>query len=309
MADYKHDMKRESNIFMKIFISFNYSKVVIAILFISTIVLSGEKYVIGPWPGGMGVCLTAVLNHLNLCELTNRTPVIYWLKDSLYYNHNGFNGSHNVWEYYFEPVSEMTYQRKDHLHHFYAEQYWKFSYYKITEQNRKDAHILINKYIKIKPIVRNKIDNFYEQYIRGKKTVGIHIRGTDKFIEDGRVEAAVMVTEALKYADEETQFLLSTDEQKLLDNMISLLSSLNRKFIYYDCYRSQDGSALHVRKVKPSKAQFGEDVIVEMVLLSKCDALVHTYSNVSSIPLYFNADMPHYAIKAPGRSLITSILA
>jgi hypothetical protein len=101
----------------------------------------------------------------------------------------------------------------------------------------------------------------------------------------------------LKYADENTQFFLATDEQKLLDAMIALLKG--RTAVYYDCYRSVDSKPLHVhtKASKPSFAQLGEDVIVEMWLMGKCNMLIHTLSNVSSIPLYLNPSIPHITLR------------
>ena len=66
-----------------------------------------------------------------------------------------------------------------------------------------------------------KVDRFYNTHLAGKKTIAIHLRGTDKHIEEKPVSPERIIAEALKYADENTQFFLATDEQKLLDAMIS----------------------------------------------------------------------------------------
>ena len=145
--------------------------------------------------------------------------------------------------------------------------------------------------------MQTKVDHFYNTHLAGKKTIAIHLRGTDKHKEEKPVSPERIIAEALKYADEDTQFFLATDEQKLLDAMIVLLKG--RTIIYYDCYRSQDSKPLHVRSraSKPSFAQLGEDVIVEMWLMGKCDMLIHTLSNVSSIPLYINPRMSHVTMR------------
>lgn len=78
--------------------------------------------------------------------------------------------------------------------------------------------------------------------------------------------------------------------------MIALLPE--RKVLYYDCYRSQDGKPLHVKNRRPSFAQVGEDVLIEMSLMAKCDLLVHTLSNVSNFPLYLNPKLPDIVFKA-----------
>src|SRR5205085_2945730 len=100
--------------------------VLLTSLFLKT---TSPKYVIGHWPGGMGICLTSTLNHLLYCDRKNITPVIYWNK-SLYHNSNGFNGKKNEWEYYFNPVSNLTYNGET-INHFCMDQglCGSFSYY------------------------------------------------------------------------------------------------------------------------------------------------------------------------------------
>ncbi|MDR3550121.1 MAG: hypothetical protein P4L31_01810, partial [Candidatus Babeliales bacterium] len=75
--------------------------------------------------------------------------------------------------------------------------------------------------------------------------------------------------------------------------MLDLLKG--RKIIYYDCFRSDNGNPLHFRK--PSPGQLGQDVLIEALLLSRCNALVHTYSNVSTGALYFNPTAKHVLVR------------
>ncbi len=258
-----------------------------------------QKYVIGHWSGGLGICLTSVLNHLFHCEQTQQIPVVFWGKNSPYYTSEGLNGSKNSWEYYFEPVSHLRYEKDDPINYYcLADTSGSFAYYKLSQEKRDLAHSLIQKYIKPNAVVRSKVDRFYKTYLENKKTIGIHIRGTDKKTEEEPVSASRMVRVALKYADENTQFLIATDEQKILNELIALLAG--RTVVYYNCTRSQDGNPLHDTSHGRSRSQIaqnGEDVVVEMLLLSKCDIFLHTFSNVSAIPLYFNPSLEHVALR------------
>jgi len=256
-----------------------------------------QKFVIGGWPiGGMGVSLVGVLNYLAHCESANKIPVVYWPKDhSLYYCDAGFNGKRsNVWEYYFQPVSNLRYEPGDPIHP-YRPGNLLFSYHKTSQATREHANELVNKYMKFNKIVQNKIDQFYNIYMARRRTIGIHLRGTDKGKEEKLVTPETMVKEALKHVDGKMQFFIASDEQKLLDRMNYLLSKAGYKVVYYDCYRSQDGQPIHMHK-RPSYAQVGEDVLVEMALLAKCDILVHTLSNVSLIPIYFNSKLKKFTV-------------
>lgn len=254
-----------------------------------------NKHVIGSWGAGFGSCFHAVLNHLDYCEKANKTPVVHWGKESFYYDTGGFNGSYNVWEYYFQPISDLYYKKGDRIDYTYDPNgLFTFHYPNIIQSKRDRAATLIKKYINLNELVLSKINSFYQKNMAGKKTIGIHIRGTDKFLEEKIVKPEEMVKEALKYTDQETQFLIASDEKKLFDQIIGLLP--NRKVIYYDCYRSENGKPLHIRS-KPSPGKLGEDILIEISLLAQCDLLVHTASNVSSVALYFNHNLPNVLVR------------
>jgi len=257
-----------------------------------------QKHVIGCWYGGFFSCFCAVLNQLDWCEANNKTPAVYWGPLSYYYVEGGYRNEHtNVWEYYFEPVSRMRYEPGDQVYNVYTftdGPSCRFCWDKINQQTRDYAFYLITKYVKINPIVQQKIDDFSRANMRSN-TIGIHLRGTDKKIEEEPVSPEQITAAALTYADSDTQFLLATDEQQLLDRMIALLPG--RKIFFYNCYRSDDGTPLHIGQKKVLPAQLGEDVLVEVLLLAQCSMLVHTVSNVSTGVLYFNPYLPHCLVK------------
>lgn len=273
---------------MRVFIFFIYIALAPKI-----VAADNEKHVIGVHPAGFFSAFTGVLNQLSWCQKNNKIPVVYWDIYSFYYNPNGLNGSYNAWEYYFEPVSSLKYELGDIIHYGYSIGPSDF-YYASTDQSKRDhAYRLISKYIKINKPVQQKIDQFYQENMINKNTIGIHLRGTDKYKEESLISAQQMIETALLYADADTQFLIATDEQQLLDTLISLLK--DHKVIYYDCYRSTNGQPLHSRK--PYLPQIGEDVLVEVQLLSKCNIFIHTLSNVSAGVLYFNPHLKHVLVR------------
>ena len=144
-----------------------------------------DIYFIGTWYGGFFASLNCVLNHLSWCEKNRKTPVVYWDERSLYYNLGGFNGKNNVWEYYFEPVAKISGKPKSPITlQFVPEnEPIEFCVDYMDQSTRDKAYRLISKYIKIKPRVQYKIHSFYKRKMMGKRTIGIHVRGTDKYQE------------------------------------------------------------------------------------------------------------------------------
>lgn len=251
-----------------------------------------KKFVISTTSGkGLFATLICVLDAIILkCENSKRIPAVYLNKNFPYYQKEGYNGSKNGWEYYFEPVSKLLVEATDIVndkalgprHPLTIELMKRSCLNSGNTDIRTKFYAYIKKYIKIKPAVLNKINDFYQQNMQGKKTIGIHLRGTDKKWETSPVPPQLIFDEANKH--ECDQFLVATDEQFLLEEA---KRSLKRKVIYYDCFRSTNGEAIHTGNYH-NKAKAGEDVLIEACLLSKCNKFIHTFSNVSVGVLCFN---------------------
>jgi hypothetical protein len=257
--------------------------------------LTKETFAIGcPKLCGFFSIFLGAINNIAWAEYYNKTPVVYWGKHCLYYD-NGMLDMDNVWEYYFEPVSNIRYQPGNPIHALYKNP----SGYGIPcfrnepcfEQNlRTYFHDIIERFVKIKPHIQEKIDSFYTKNMLHKTTIGIHLRGTDKWNDAKPFDVQVILNRANQLADEigECQFFIATDEERLLN---LARQHLRRNAIFYDTYRSQNGVAVHTRDHKPSKYRLGEDVLIDAQLLAKCDHFLHTRSNVSIVTCMFNPDI------------------
>lgn len=273
------------------------------VLIINNLLLasSDDKFVITCRPYGFFSNFIGTLTNIRWAENNKKIPVIYWDEYSLYYDPNGYNGSTNVWEYYFEQISNLNYNPGDEL-------YWKYydpdSFYlpalldSCYNQFYKDIFSpLIKKYIKIKPNIQNKINTFYTQQMSGKKNIGIHLRGTDKFIEIKPVDPNIIFDRANEIAKElknNYQFLVATDEEKLL-NLAK--SKLNGKVVFYNSHRSLNDKPVWEIHTD-CKPLLGEEILIESQLLSKCDYLIHTSSNVSIVVCYFNPEIKNILLSA-----------
>lgn len=268
----------------------------------SMCILSNEHYIISAESGKQGFFsnFLRVINHLIYCEKTHKTPVVNWTKPLfIYYQENEYNNSNNGWEYYFEQVTdyyapspypellnELTNnpQKEKIKHHFASPDGDCISHHfhhGITKEYRRLINIFIKKYIHIKKPIQKKIDDFYIKYLQNKKTVGIHIRGTDY----SRCKIDKIIKALNGFND--YQFFIATDEQALLD---ILTKKLKRNVIYYNSHRSLDGKPIHYSNY-PEKATFGEEILIEACLLSRCDIFLHSLSCVATAVLYLNPEL------------------
>jgi len=287
---------------------------------------TSKKYVIGYHNAGAGMfsAIAGVLNNIAWCERNGKIPVVYWGPEAYgqlryptqtcntpYYQEGGFNGSTNVWEYYFEPVSEERYLLGDqitcnyYVYHTPRELLIPVHYGNPRSclqiecrERRKEIKYLVDKYIKVKPEVMNKVDAFYEAHFKGKKTIAIHMRGTDKKTEVAQVTTEDICSVANEYAAKNPgcQFFVCTDELSLLSRAQELLLG---NIITYDAHRSEDGKPLHLYIQQQSPAKLGEDVIIEALLMSRCDLFVHTCNNVAIGVMYLNPSLDTVLIVPP----------
>ena len=256
----------------------------------------GRKQVIGARPVGFFSNFMAALNMLGWCERHKMIPVIYWDRKFPYRYPNEQDGVGNAWEYYFKPVSGMRYENGDRVYRrSLAPDGLGFNYRprecsKLLLQ-KYWGNALIKKYVVIKEHIQKKVDLFVEKHFKGKKVIGIHLRGTDKRQEVKPVAPEVIFHTANQFKG--YAFFVATDEQRLLD---LALKSLNGPVIYYDAYRSGSKKPVHVDGCTPER---GEEVLIEVLLLSKCDKLIHTCSNVSCAAIFFNPSLEHILLEPP----------
>jgi len=241
-----------------------------------------------------------VLAKLKRCEEKDAIPVVFWgqkcrgsAKDNPYFEKKY---GENVWDYYFEPVSDYKYcdiltgSYKDDAE--YMDSPTCFVYRK-GGGLRAAARSYIDKYIKIKDAVQKKTQAYYKANMSGRHVLGVHMRGTDRHM-DAHVDccsppARLYVRQIDKYLKirPEAFIFVATDSEVLLDE---IRQRYPQKVIFYDAMRSKNNVEAVHWTLEGSPYKKGEDALVDCLLLSKCDFLIRSISNLSVTSLYFN---PH----------------
>jgi hypothetical protein len=258
--------------------------------------LQTKKYVIGiPEQCGFFSIFFATLVNIAWAKKHGREPVVYWQKKCAYMQEGGHNGATEPWEYYFEPVSELKYEPGDLVHASQGDPnefgipngpgcYDRAFHSKV----KHEMHEAITKYIRIKSVIQKKIDDFYDQYLKGKAVIGIHLRGTDKDYEATPInhqKVLEQVVRTIKALKPDCYFFIATDEERLLTLAKKILGV--DRVISYNSRRSLDGYPVHYLP-KHDGAICGEEILIETQLLARCDIFVHTRSNVATAVMLWN---------------------
>lgn len=269
-----------------------------------------------------------VLDNLRWCEQNNHEPIIKWGSESQYYSNKGYNGSNNVWEYYFEPITTDKNSNdiiKENYNTFLLKEIpQNFGYRNIEKSGlrvkpdwnivddywRKEANRVIKKYVTIKPNIISKIDSFYQENLNSNKTkIAVHLRG-------GRGAKELYHKDNVQleyYKDCINEWLLNNN---IKDYCIFVASDSNEAIKYmsdnfinvksYPCHRTDSyyingkpyGEVQEVgwnpkgKQFMPNKrAEIGEEALIESQLLSRCDIMFHHDSLLAIGAANFNPEM------------------
>jgi len=244
------------------------------------------------------------LDRIIYSDLNNLIPVINWKKDNFLYYDSNLQNYKNCWEYYFENINDYNLSNIDLTNTIQCDDFTnppivEFCFrgyfgHKIDHEKFKQKRIFINKYIsniKIKKNIISKIENFKLKNFKNNKILGLHIRGTDRWTEFGKKiyskfeNYEYLLDEEMKNYDK--LFICSDSEES-----IEYFSKKYNNVIFYDSYRTKKhaGESIHFNK---GNYETGEQVLCESYLMSNCDKLIISDSNVTIASLYFNPNLSY----------------
>ena len=243
---------------------------------------------------GMFSAFLSVLGCLHFYDLGQWTGVRVDFEDKgLYYD---AGKGRNWWEYYFAPIRlerkkggalRTAVQRQ--LHRFHSE-----AFKRMTAER---GHALIQKYIKVRPEIQNKISAFVGHHFRKEPVLGVHFRGTDKKSEAKRVSFkavfAAIREAAASLGWKEYKIFVATDEEPFIE---AISAEFKGKVLYTHAKRSKDGLPVHFGR--ENQFETGEQALVDCLLLSQTDFLVRTISNLSYCVRFFNPSLQTMTVEA-----------
>lgn len=257
-----------------------------------------------------------VLEQLHYAEAHHLVPVVNVDHKFNFY----YDPSHgeNVWEYYFEPVSEISSLELDRLDPAMitflgpvtrSNQY-KGNWQESGADNDLDNSIwsrrhksmmadLVKRYVKIKESISRKADAFFEDKFKASRTLGVQISGSATAINiDGKFNGISRKPTSISSPEEYWPFIdkyiaeypdckifVATDHEPFAE---IFKEKYREKVILYDATTrsKKDLSTKAIKTVSGYKK--GEDLLIDALLLSKTSYLVRSSSNLAEATMYFN---------------------
>lgn len=237
----------------------------------------------------------AVVNHISWSERSKKKLFVNWDNNCRYHHAEGHNGATNAWEYYFYPISHLTCQAEDIVHRQFnaPDNHSPNCPYIATEQWNPPLSVryqikkLLDKHITIKANVVKKMEDFFQQHMKGKKTIGVHWYNVHSYPDEKSISPQDVLDCANNFAQQGYQFLVASNDNAFLDKA---KLQLKGDVIIYSYPRLNHRSSLH------NMALVGEDILVEALLLSRCEKFVYTKSYFAAGVLCFNPALEAYAV-------------
>jgi len=279
-----------------------------------------------------------VVGQTYLCRRRGILPVVYFNGSSLYWSDRGHNGARNVWEYYFEPVSDcgITDLVEVDIARLERSSIWEFSnrdvdpntlasldgpkiesievppgvvvsnvfpsgvvdwQWEMPRRRRIALHEVIQRSVRLRPPISRKLEDFRAGTFEGRRVLGVHVRGIERaperahLVRDGILPLGLYMREIDSYVAQHPSSVVfcATDSQGALD---ALTERYGPKLVCYPASRLSSADEKvglhHASTERYDRARLGEEVVIECLLLSKCDFLLHGSSNVSLAATLFN---------------------
>ena len=160
---------------------------------------------------------------------------------------------------------------------------------------------LVRRYIGVKSTVLDQVDAFVDAHLKGKRTLGLHYRGTDKRVEAPRIPYSQILDRVDRFLEENDDYdalFVASDESEFVHHVESAFKSTIPVLYHNDHERSHGTIGVHQA---PSGNRFrrGEEALLNCLLLSRCSALIKTPSNLSGWSKLFNPALQVTMLASP----------
>lgn len=175
---------------------------------------------------------------------------------------------------------------------------------------RREAKAVLEGFVRPRAYIAQKVEDFFASQMAGHYLIGVHARGTDatskqelRTFRQGSLVLPRYCAEIQSILEFEprAKIFVASDEQSSLRY---LAAAFPRRVIAYDSVRHERGQAAgrgptgwimpaYIAGNADVAAKNGEDAVIEYLLLSRCDYLVHNGSSLARTVLLNAPGLPH----------------
>lgn len=238
-----------------------------------------------------------LLQYLYFSDKFGLNPVVEYSDKYSYAEKHGVNGINNPFEYYFLQPSEISLEmlkkEKAVLGSFKENTFLardlndKHNGYMRTENYLNEMARISRKYIRLNNDTSNKLKSDINKLLNNKKTLAVHVRGTDfKHNYNGHpvrigTEEYLENTSNIFEREHYEQVFLATDDETAVNLFKSKFG--NKVVFYKDVTRSSADETVMNSTSDRENHHFllGMEVLRDMYTLSECNGLVAGLSQVS----------------------------
>lgn len=246
---------------------------------------------------GFFAILRETLDYCCYADEHGFLPYIVYSKKTLYAERNFFLGTNNPFEYYFEQpllyVSGFIFKglnvvknRMEHLGEIELKYNLKAFSYIMEESYIEKMADIYNKYMQLNAMTKKYIRKNIDSILRGKYTLGVHIRGTDfnkgfdnhpiPVTVDEYIEAISQAIIKRKYE----QVFVATDDTRCLQE---LKQKINVPLVYYkSTMRTGGNKSVAYERIERKNHNYllGLEVLKDAYTLAACDGFIGCLSQV-----------------------------
>ena len=249
---------------------------------------------------GFAAMIYHLLYYLKIAEMIGAVPMVKWGQLTLYHDHQMDSITNNVYEYYFEPISDVIeYPINKCKNVIRSRGRHIYLFHNMNEQvyllDDKDILLLAEQY---KRYIRlnDKTTKYIQEGLAllSDKTLGVHVRGTDFALGLKRHPRMITVDEYLTKTKEMfasgkyDKVFLATEDDNALE---TFKNEFGECLVYYsDVFRTVGDKGPHST---PNSRPFhhyklGLEVLRDIYTLANCESLIAGLSNVSYAVRYIN---------------------
>ncbi|XP_078382374.1 uncharacterized protein LOC144665072 [Oculina patagonica] len=179
----------------------------------------------------------------------------------------------------------------------------------ITTQERMRVNKLIQQYVKPNSRIKEKVRMFYHRYLVGFTVLGVHVRGTDHWMETSERRLPSLMSwvkrarSILKTLPRPRKIFIASDNKEVIKKFLAyfgketvIFTEAVRAKGYHDQIPPHNFEFKH-NAADPYEREIGSQVLMDILLLAKCDHFLHTESSVASLASYFNPHMTSYFLQ------------